>query len=367
MCDEEVKSIAGRLWGKIDGTTITEKKSGKGKVVFGKTIREVLLSKGIQPDFEIVPEDMKHFPAYPSLTSEETEPGIFTITEKMHYMAQDVEVKYDKKETFIDFIHRTTPDAEIYFVANRKNKSECVNAVFRVSGRQPELWNPLTGEKQMLPEFKEVSGRTHIPLKFNPYDSWLVVFPVKHSAEAKQVKVNFAETEKIADIGGIWNIQFDKEWLYPTSGLKESEKNGIFQFSELTGWTKHPVQAIRYFSGTAVYTNSFEATPGMLKNKELFLDLGDVSVSAKVILNGLDLGVVWRKPFRVDISKAVKPGKNELKIEVVNLWPNRLIGDENLPEQERKTFTNMRVYKADSPLLPSGLLGPVILQKITDK
>jgi hypothetical protein len=105
----------------------------------------------------------------------------------------------------------------------------------------------------------------------------------------------------------------------------------------------------------------------MLKNKELFLDLGDVSVSAKVILNGNDLGVVWRKPFRVDISKAVKPGKNEVRIEIVNLWPNRLIGDENLPEKERKTFTNMRVYNADSPLLPSGLLGPVILQKITDK
>jgi hypothetical protein len=366
-CDVEVKAIATQLWGNINGTTITENKFGKGKVVFGKTIREVLLSKGIQPDFEIVPEDLNQFPTYPSQTSEETEPGIFTITEKAHYMAQDLEVKYDKKETSIDFIHRTTLDAEIYFVANRKNKSECVNAVFRVSGRQPELWNPVNGKKQMLPEYKILNGRTHIPLKFAPYDSWLVVFPVKNSADAEQVKVNFAETAKIADIGGIWNVQFDKEWLYPTSGLKESEKNGIFQFRELNDWTKHPEQAIKYFSGTAAYTNSFEATPGMLKNKELFLDLGDVSVSAKVILNGRDLGVVWRKPFRVDISKAVKPGKNELKIEVVNLWPNRLIGDENLPEQERKTFTNMRVYKADSPLLPSGLLGPVILQKITDK
>jgi hypothetical protein len=366
-CDEEVKMIAQQLWGNINGTTITENKFGKGKVIFGKTIREVLLSKGIQPDFEIVPENLKQFPAYPSLASEETNPGVFTITEKAHYMAQDVEVKYDKKETFIDFIHRTTPEVEIYFVANRKNKSECVNAVFRISGRQPELWNPVTGQKQMLPEYKIVNGRTHIPLKFAPYDSWFVVFPVKHSADAKQVKVNFAEPAKIAEVGGIWTVQFDKEWFYPTSGLKESEKNGIFQFTELNDWTKHTEQAIKYFSGTAAYTNSFEATPGMLKNKELFLDLGDVSVSAKVILNGNDLGVVWRKPFRVDISKAVKPGKNEVRIEIVNLWPNRLIGDENLPEKERKTFTNMRVYNADSPLLPSGLLGPVILQKITDK
>jgi hypothetical protein len=190
-----------------------------------------------------------------------------------------------------------------------------------------------------------------------------VVFPAKSSTDEKQVKANFVETEKVADIGGIWNVQFDKEWLYPTKGLKESEKKGIFQFSELNDWTKYPEQAIKYFSGTAAYTNSFEASAGMLKNKELLLDLGDVSLSARVILNGNDMGVVWRKPFRVDISKVVKPGKNELRIEIVNLWPNRLIGDENLPENERKTFTNMRVYKADSPLLSSGLLGPVTIIK----
>jgi len=246
-------------------------------------------------------------------------------------------------------------------VANRKNKPECVNAVFRVTGRKPELWNPVTGEKQMLPEFKEINRRTHIPLKFNPYDSWLIVFPLKRSPDAKKAKVNFTNPEKLTEINGTWTVEFDKDWLYPTAVPGEKEKNGIFLFEQLSDWSKHPEQAIKYYSGTATYTNSFDVDPGMHKNKTLFLDLGDVSVSAKVILNGHDLGVVWRKPFRVDISKAVKPGKNELQIEVVNLWPNRLIGDENLSEQERKTFTNMRVYKADSPLYSSGLLGPVTI------
>ena len=361
QCDLDVQNTAAKLWGGIDGKTVKENLFGKGKVIYGKTIREVLLEKGILPDFETEPENLKLFPSYPSQVSVEIKPGKFTVIQKTHYMTDDVEVSYDKKSTFIDFIHRTTPDAEVYFVANRKNKPECVNAVFRVTGCKPELWDPVTGEKQILPEFKEINGRTHIPLKFNPYDSWFVVFPVRQSHDAKKVPVNFPETKTLAEIGGPWSVQFDKEWLYPATGLSETEKNGLFQFSHLTDWSKHSLPAIKYYSGTAVYRNSFNMTGNQLKKKTLLLDLGDVSVSAKVTLNGHDLGVVWRKPSRVDISKAVKQGKNELRIEIVNLWPNRLIGDENLPEQERRTFTNMRVYKADSPLLSSGLLGPVTI------
>jgi hypothetical protein len=157
-------------------------------------------------------------------------------------------------------------------------------------------------------------------------------------------------------------VKFDKEWLYPETTLDDDAKNGLFKFSELIDWSKSPVQAIRHYSGTAVYNNTFELAADAINGKALYLNLGGVSVSAKITVNGQDLGVVWRKPFQVDISKAVKPGKNELNIEVVNLWPNRLIGDENLPENERKTFTNMRVHKANSKLFQSGLLGPVTIQ-----
>jgi hypothetical protein len=361
-CDEDVRSVAAELWGAINGNTIKENKYGKGKIVYGKSIREVLLSKGIKPDFEIESENLKLFPNYPAIATEETKPGVFTVTEKMHYMAENVKVNYDKKLTFIDFIHRSTPDTEVYFVANRKNKHESVNAVFRVKGRKPELWNPVTGVKKVLPEFKVIKGQTHIPLKFNPYDSWFIVFPKKISSDAIAVNSNFDQLNIISEVKGTWTVKFDKEWLYPKTTLDDDAKNGIFKFSELIDWSKSPVKAIRHYSGTAVYNNTFELAADAINGKALYLNLGDVSVSAKITVNGQDLGVVWRKPFQVDISKAVKPGKNELNIEVVNLWPNRLIGDENLPENERKTFTNMRVHKANSKLFQSGLLGPVTIQ-----
>ncbi|MBV5343699.1 hypothetical protein JZU68_08905, partial [bacterium] len=197
-CDEDVRSVAAELWGAINGNTIKENKYGKGKIVYGKSIREVLLSKGIKPDFEIESENLKLFPNYPAIATEETKPGVFTVTEKMHYMAENVKVNYDKKLTFIDFIHRSTPDTEVYFVANRKNKHESVNAVFRVKGRKPELWNPVTGVKKVLPEFKVIKGQTHIPLKFNPYDSWFIVFPKKISSDAIAVNSNFDQLNIIS-------------------------------------------------------------------------------------------------------------------------------------------------------------------------
>jgi hypothetical protein len=364
QCDNTVKKVSADLWGKIDGEKIKENRFGKGKIVFGKAIREVLLSKGVMPDFEIVAENIKLFPNYTSVVSEEFKPGMFTVTDKTNYMDNDVKVGYDKSSTFIDFIHRTTPDAEVYFLANRKNKQECVNAVFRISGRKPELWNIVTGEKILLPEYKIIEERTHIPIRFNAYDSWLVVFPVVNSVDARKAAVNFTEPKTISVIGSNWLVKFDKEWLYHVEGLRDEEKNGLFEFSELVDWSKHPLKAIKYYSGTAEYTNTFELSNETKNGEKLYIDLGNVSVTARIVLNGKDLGVVWRKPFRVEISDAIKTGKNELKVEVVNLWPNRLIGDENLPENERKTFTNMRAYKANSPLFPSGLIGPVTIQQI---
>jgi hypothetical protein len=238
-----------------------------------------------------------------------------------------------------------------------------VNAVFRVSDRKPELWNLVTGEKILLPEYKIIDERTHISLNFNAYDSWLVVFPVVNSVDAKKATINFAKPKIISEISGKWQVKFNKDWLYPIEGLREEEKNGMFEFKELIDWSKHSLQAIKHYSGTAEYTNTFELTKDIINGDKLYVDLGSVSVTARIVLNGKDLGVVWRKPFQVDISEAVKSGKNELKVEVVNLWPNRLIGDDNLPQNERKTFTNIQVHKATTTLFSSGLIGPVTIQK----
>lgn len=361
QCDNELKSIANQLWGDINGSTITEHKFGKGRVVYGKTIREVLLDQGIQPDFEVLDNNLNLFPAYPHIETEETEKGQFTVFKKPYYLPEDAPISYDSKSTFIDFIHRTTPDAELYFLANRKNKKEVVNAAFRVSGRKPELWNPVTGEKLNLPEYKEQNARTIIPLVFDGYDAYFIAFPTINSKGLVERSKNVETLEKISEISGGWDVQFDKNWFYPVTGLDKEQSEAKIHFEQLQDWTSRPEEAVKYYSGTAIYCKTFQVNVEFSKSKPLYLDLGQVSISARVILNGIDLGVVWRKPFRVDISKVLKNGDNELRIEVVNLWPNRLIGDEKLPEEQQKTHTNMRVYKATSALLPSGLLGPLTI------
>jgi hypothetical protein len=136
-------------------------------------------------------------------------------------------------------------------------------------------------------------------------------------------------------------------------------------FETLQDWTKRPEKDIRYYSGTATYRKTFDLPPGALRRRPsvIFLDLGSVRNLARVRLNGKDLGVVWTAPWRLDITEAARAAANELAIEVVNLWPNRLIGDAKLPPDQRRTKTNVRKFDQPGlPLLESGLLGPVTLR-----
>jgi hypothetical protein len=156
------------------------------------------------------------------------------------------------------------------------------------------------------------------------------------------------------ELSGPWTVSFDPKW----GGPEEAE------FVQLVGWTKRPEEGIKYYSGTATYRKSFDL-PAALRGsrRRIALDLGEVKYVAQVRLNGMDLGALWTKPFRVEITNAVKPSGNLLEIDVVNLWPNRIIGDAALPPERRFTRTNIS-YKKDDPLLESGLLGPVRLQII---
>jgi hypothetical protein len=130
--------------------------------------------------------------------------------------------------------------------------------------------------------------------------------------------------------------------------------------AQLASWTQQADQGVKYFSGTATYVKEFELGPEAIRPAlELWLDLGRVKEVAEVRLNGRDLGVLWKPPFRVEITGAARAGRNTLEVRVTNLWPNRLIGDLRLPEQERRTWTTFNPFKPDSPLLESGLLGPV--------
>jgi hypothetical protein len=305
-------ALVKRLWGDAAGQNAVENRIGSGRLVWGRTARQVLQEMGAQPDFE-----------FTGLSEAGT----------------------------IDWIHRTTSDGtEIYFVCSRWETPESVECSFRVSGKQPELWNPVTGEIRAATAFHQKNGRTIMPLEFDPCGSVFVIFrrPIGAMVDGTAAR-NYPTLTPLFKLDGAWDVAFDPKWGGPSN----------VRFEELTDWTKRPEDGIKFYSGTAVYRKTFTLPTAPDQSQRLILELGEVREVATVRLNGRDLGVVWTKPARVDITRAAKAGTNELEVSVVNLWPNRLIGDAALPPEKRFTETNMRKFVSKSPLLPSGLLGPV--------
>lgn len=249
----------------------------------------------------------------------------------------------------IDWIHRRAGSTDIYFVASRWDAKENLNCTFRVSGKQPELWNPVTGETRTLTAFTQSNGRTTIPLEFEPRGSVFVVFRKPISPRAKgTTRSNSPTLITKTTLTGSWELHFDPKWGGPAK----------ISIDSLMDWTKFDDYNIKHYSGTAIYHKTFTVDKASI-GKKLLLELGEVHEEAVVKVNGIDQGVVWTKPAQMDISRVVHPGENKLEITVVNLWPNRLIGDEPLPEDKRFTKTNMHKFNKDTPLYPSGLLGPV--------
>ena len=316
QCDDEIAKLAAQVWGNCDGQAVTERPFGKGRIVWGKTLRAVLLAAGVQPDFEC---------------------------------------QGSQREPFLDFIHRTTDEGEIYFVANRNARHETADCTFRVSGKQPELWDPLTGQMQPAVAFKQSAGRTTLPLEFSPHGSLFIVFrkPIATDASGPAAR-NFPSYRPLQELVGPWAVRFDPKWGGPEQTVA---------FEKLDDWTARSELGIKYYSGKAVYEKTFDLSQALRQpGQRLRLDLGKVKDVAQVRLNGKDFGVVWTAPWHVEITDVVKPAGNRLEIDVVNLWPNRLIGDAALLPEEHLTKTNARAHTMDSPLLPSGLLGPVTLQ-----
>jgi hypothetical protein len=313
QCDMEVKRLGDELWGEVDGQQAKERNVGQGRIIWGKPLVEILAADGVPPDFEY---------------------------------------RSDAQGTQLEFIHRTYDAAEIYFVSNQQNRPEKAECVFRVAGKQPEIWDAVTGERWDATDFREHGGRTILPLEFAPRQSWFIVFR-QPAVELKTKRRNFAAFTTVGELSGPWTAKFDPKWGGPESVV----------FQQLEDWTKRSEPGIKYYSGRAVYEKTFDFPGGALQpGKRLYLDLGRVRNVAEVRLNGKDLGVVWTAPWHVEITGPVQPTGNRLEIGVVNLWPNRLIGDAGLPPEQRLTVTNVKKFKRDSPLLESGLLGPVTLQ-----
>jgi len=254
----------------------------------------------------------------------------------------------------IRYTHRTDDGAEIYFVANRAEQAVDASCVFRVAGKEPELWHPVTGEQRSLPAFTEKDGRTAVALRFAPLESYFIVFR-KSASVPEKAPANFATVQPVQEIAGPWQVTFESKWGAPEQAT----------FATLDDWSKRPEDSIKFFSGTATYRKTFDVADAKRKtrNAKLFFDLGVVKNLASVRLNGRDLGVVWCAPWRVEISAGVlRDHDNQIEITVANLWVNRLIGDAALPADKQRTWTSKNPYKPDSALLESGLLGPVMLQ-----
>lgn len=307
-CDTEIKVLAKQLWGNIDGKTIKQNHYGAGHIIFGETIRKVLINKNIQPDFEYT----------------------------------------GGEDVWLDFIHRSTPEGEIYFVTNRHGKAVRSDCSFRVAAHAPEIWDTVTAKVNNKVNYSVVNGRIVIGMKFEAFQSFFIVFPKNSRLTTPSTVSNFPELKLVYELTGAWNVAFDTQWGGP----------GSVEFHGLQDWSKNTDERIKYFSGKAIYTKNIDWD--IDGKKPVYLDLGVVKNIADVWLNGKHLGIVWTAPWRIDISPAIKQGENQLKIEVINLWPNRLIGDAALPPEKRLTNTNI-VFKPDAPLLPSGLLGPVTL------
>jgi len=466
-CDAEVRAISDEVWGKGDG----ENAYGKGRMITGGNILAALDKLALAPDCAVA----------------------------------------DSREAPLLFIHRRIDSADVYFVANKEAKPRMVVCTFRVTGRQPELWDAEKGTISDAPIWSCEKGLTSVKLDLEQAGSMFVVFRRSVKATASAVQSITASTPSVQAVPGGFNLvsarygtapegaesiditdrvkqavkggkvqvdnelagadpavnKFKKLWVeYIIDGVtrklvieenselclpetsagcisllpsltvtpsgttlrasdsgdyvvkfsdggekkitvtdlaKPATVNGPWEvsfqagrgapakanFEKLISWPEHADTGIKYFSGTATYRQSLEIPDSMLgKGRELYLDLGNVQVIAEVKLNGKNLGILWKVPCRVDISSAARAGKNEVEIEITNLWPNRLIGDEQLPEdvewagmhlkcwpewmlkgeprptKDRVTFTTWHHWRKDSPLQPSGLLGPVMLRPV---
>jgi hypothetical protein len=391
--DAEVRRLARQLWSNLDGSSLTEHRFGQGRVLWGKTIGDALRDVNPMPDFTVI--------------------GPRT--------AQTV-----------NFIHRDIDGSDVYFVASPEAEAVTYLCSFRATGRAPELWWPDTGRIERAAVYDTVPEGTRIPIRLGPYGSVFVVFPrdsapadqviaatrdeveitgmpatspadLRHAqtgirierrpdggfeaevsrggayelrtASGRRLRRNVPALAPPVEIAGPWTVHFPPGWGAPERVTLE----------KLISWTSHPDPGVKYFSGTASYRRRLEiAEVASGGARRLYLDLGRVEVMAEVLLNGQSLGIVWKPPYRIEITPAVHAGANDLEIRVVNLWPNRLIGDAHLPEDAewdgpqlrrwpqwllegkpsptgRLTFTTWKHWDKDDPLFESGLLGPVRL------
>ena len=316
--DLEVKALADEIWGDLDGVQRNKHFYGKGLVVWGLPLEEVLSLAGIPTDAEF---------AGPLGSS-------------------------------IVWIHRRSADADIYFVANRTDSPQQIESRFRVENREAEIWHPDTGMIEPAAYTVE-SGRTTVPLHLEPRESVFVVF--RRSAASPSRTLPPVTTTTLAILDGPWDVVFP-----PNLGAPEK-----IRLAHLQSWTENPDDGVKYFSGTATYTKTVQVPEDWLKpGVGIVLDLGIVRDLAQVSVNGQQAASLWKPPYRAGISDFLKAGTNRLEINVTNQWTNRQIGDRQL-DPERRVLSSMpgRMIQFGPPqtLSESGLIGPVNVLSIESR
>jgi hypothetical protein len=307
--DREFAQHVAALWG---DKPVQSRTVGKGRVLTGMTVEAALALLDVKPDL--------------TWTTADAAPQI-----RWH--------------------HRRDGLRDIYFLSNGSSHALQAAFSFRSAGRAPQLWYPETGAIRSPASFRFAEDRTEIPVELGPAESVFVVFEPNGKVYPK---VSSVSTSPLTEIRSPWNVSFE--------GV-EAPAPQVFE--KLIPLNKHTDPAVRFFSGTAVYSATFECR-GTDPASAIFLDLGEVREVAEVVLNGKPLGTAWKPPFRFDVTGKLRPGKNELVIRAVNTWANRLIGDAALPEAERPTWTSFTHYKKTDVLPESGLIGPVTLMTATE-
>lgn len=310
--DKKVQELAAELWGDavapLDSKECRSHKFGKGTVYSGCEIADIFETMGIVPDLS-VPEG----------------------------------------EEAPLFIHRTMADAEIYFVANPYDKVLNINPTFRVDGNMyPELWNPVNGEVRYLPEFTAEAASITVPLEFQPLESAFIVF--RKGVTPATDGVNSPDPTISVALTAPWTVKFD--------AARRGPKEPVVM-DTLADWTTFNNDSVKYYSGSAVYSTTFDLDA--VPVSPAYLDLGKVMVMARVKVNGQDAGGVWTAPYRVNVTPYLVKGENTVEVEVVNNWKNRMIGDDALPADQRGIWTNVWIHHKGDELQPSGLMGPVML------
>lgn len=252
----------------------------------------------------------------------------------------------------IAWTHRTQAGEEIYFISNQQDVRRVINLSLRAEGRLPELYDPVTDKTREASSWRFDQQRTVLPIRLERNGSVFIILRKPATTNKREEGNNWIDAEIAQTLSVQWKVTFSEDFGGP--------KDPVY-FDSLVDWTSRPEFGIRHYSGTAAYTASFDWTDSRAGTM-VWLDLGKVANLAEVSVNGVSCGVAWTPPYRVDVTGALKSGRNDVTIAVTNTWANRLIGDHALPEKERITWTRAPFRLQGKPLLEAGLLGPVILR-----